>query len=635
MSDETSFSRRRVLQLTGAGAVAAGLPFAARPGLAASGDTPAAVAARATHGLSVFGDLKYPPAFTHFDYANPAAPKGGVFSFQAPYWFYNQNPQTFNTFNSFILKGDAPPRMELCFDTLMLRAWDEPDAVYGLVAESVSASEDNNHFTFTIRPEARFHDGSKITAEDVAFSMMLLKADGHPMLSQPLRSLTDAEVLSEHTVVLHFDGTQARQLPLEVAGSYPIFSKRYYTAYEFKQSTLTPPLSSGPYKVGSHAVGRYIEYDIVENYWGAHLPVRSGQCNFQTIRIEFFRERQVGFEAFKKGEFLYQEEFSSKTWATEYVFPAVQDGRVIREEFPDGRPSGAQGWFINTRRDKFKDPRVREALGYAFDFEWSNQNLFYGLYKRTESFFENSEMKAEGEPSDAELALLEPYRDQLPESVFGAPVMPPMSDGSGADRTMLRKASKLLDEAGYRRQGQELVGPDGQPLTVEFLNNTNAFERITNPFIANLKRLGVQASLRIVDPSQYQSRLNDYDFDIASRRFSLSPTLSDTILEIWGSKAAQTPGTYNIAGIASPVVDALLSRIIASSSREEMNTAARALDRVLRAGYYWVPQWFKNSHTVAIWDVYGYPPEPPRYFFPVEELWWIDREKAEKLGKGV
>ena len=532
--------------------------------------------AAARHGLSVFGDLKYPKDFTHFDFVDPEAPKGGTFSFQAPYWYYNQNVQTYNTFNSFILKGDAPPRMEMCFDTLMVRAWDEPDAVYGLVAETVEVSEDNNVFTFNLRPEARFHDGSKITAEDVAFSIMLIKADGHPLLSQPLAALKDAEILDEHRVALHYDGTQARSLPLAVAANYPVFSKRYYTAYDFKQSTLTPPLSSGPYKVGKHAVGRYVEYHKVENYWAKDLAVTKGRFNFDVVRLEFFRERQVAFESFKKGEVFYREEFSSKNWATEYNFPAFEDGRVKRREFPEGRPSGAQGWFINTRREKFKDPKVRQALGFAFDFEWSNKNLFYGLYERTQSFFENSDMKAEGMPSAAELALLDPFRDQLPEAVFGEAIVPPVSNGSGFDRNLLRQASTLLEEAGYKREGTALVGPDGQPLEIEFLNNTKAFERITNPMLKNFERLGIKANLRIVDPAQYQSRLNDYDFDIASRRYSLAPTLSDTIREMWGSRAAATPGTYNTAGISSPVVDALIDKAIAAQSRNEMVTAARA-----------------------------------------------------------
>ncbi|MBO6891808.1 MAG: ABC transporter substrate-binding protein [Roseibium sp.] len=632
MNAVISPSRRRLLKLTGAAGLAA-----LSPGLATGLASPVWAAASAAgtgprHGLSVFGELKYAPDFKHFDYVNPEAPKGGKFIFQAPSWAYNQNARTFNSFNSFILKGDAPPRMELCYDTLMVRAWDEPDAMYGLLAETVEISEDGNTYTFDLRPEARFHDGSKLTAEDVAFSLMLLKADGHPQISQNIQELKDAEVLEEYRVALHFSGKQTRQLPLVVAG-LPILSKRYYTAYDFKQSTLTAPLSSGPYKVGDYAVGRYVEYNRVADYWGKDLPVVVGQRNFDILRIDFYRDYQVGFEAFKKGEVTYREEFSSKIWATEYNFPAVEDQRVIRDEFPDGRPSGAQGWFINTRLEKFKDPRVRRALSYAFDFEWSNKNLFYDLYQRTQSFFENSDMKAEGAPPPDELALLEPYRDQLPESVFETAYVQPVSDGSGFDRSLLREASKLLSEAGYKRDGSALIGPDGNQLKIEFLNNSQAFERITNPFIKNLGRLGIDASFRLVDPAQYQSRLNDYDFDVCSRRYSLSPTLSETIRTSWGSKAAATPGTYNIAGISDPVIDALMDKALGAETRQQMVVAARALDRVLRSGHYWVPQWNKPIHTVAIWDMFGFPAEPPRYAFPIEDLWWIDQEKAEKLGK--
>lgn len=622
MSDRHETNRRQLLQLTGAAAAAALVPVGSIPALATT----------KMHGLSVFGDLKYPANFSHFDYINPKAPQGGTFIFRVPSWTYNQNARTYNSFNSFILKGDAPPRMELCFDTLMVRALDEPDALYGLVAESLEIEDDGNTYIFNLRPEARFHDGSKLTAEDVAFSLILLKADGHPQISQVISELVEVEVLEEHRVAVRFSGNQTRQLPLVVA-ELPIFSKRYYTTYDFKQSTLTPPLSSGAYKVGKHAVGRYVEYQRVQDYWAKDLPVSVGHGNFDVIRVEFFRDYQVSFEAFKKGDITYQEEFSSKIWATEYNFPAIQDGRVIRKEFPDNRPAGAQGWFFNIRREKFKDQRVREAIGYAFDFEWSNKVLFFGLYERTQSFFQNSAMMAQGEPEGAELVLLEPFRGQVPEEVFGAPHLQPVSDGSGFDRNLLRKASQLLSEAGYKRDGSVLVGPDGEPFTIEFLNNSVSFERIVSPFLKNLERLGIKGTFRKVDPAQYQSRLNDFDFDVANRRFSLTATLSDAIRQFWGSEAASLPGSNNLAGIADPVVDALIETALAAKTREDMTVAARALDRVLRSGRYWVPQWSKGVHTVALWDIFGHPETPPFYDFPVETTWWFDREKAEKIGK--
>ncbi|EFO32775.1 putative binding protein [Roseibium sp. TrichSKD4] len=614
-------TRRTFLKLAGA---AATLPLLPTSGQAA-GSGP-------LHGLSVFGELKYGPDFSHFGYVDPDAPKGGKFSFRVPYWYYNQNVQTYNSFNSFILKGDAPPRMELCFDSLMVRAWDEPDAIYGLVAETVEISADGNTYIFNLRPEARFHDGSKLTAADVAFSLNLLKADGHPLISQTIQEMKEAEALEEYRVAVHFTGQHTKQLPLEVA-QLPIFSKRYYTTYDFKQTTLTPPLSSGPFKVGKHAVGRFIQYNRFKDYWGKNLPVTAGHYNFDIIRVDLFRDNQVAFEAFKKGNVTYQEEFSSKIWSTEYNFPAIEDGRVVRTTFPDGRPSGAQGWFFNTRRKKFADPRVREAIGYAFDFEWSNEALFYGLYKRTQSFFENSDMKATGLPDKDELALLEPFRNQVAEEVFGVPYSPPVSNGSGFDRSMLAAANKLLREAGYTRKDGKLVDPDGEPLSIEFLNNSPAFERITLPFVKNLERLGVEATFRVVDPAQYQSRLNDFDFDVCTRRYSLTSTLTDSVRSYWTSASADVPGSQNLAGIADPVVDVLIEKALTADNRPDMVTAARALDRVLRAGRYWVPQWYSGTHRIAKWDMFGAPKEKPDYFFPVESTWWFDQEKAEKIGK--
>lgn len=616
-------SRRTVLK--GAGAAAA---LWTVPGLMLS-----ARAGGTMHGLSVFGDLKYPSGFSHFDYVNADAPKGGRINFRPPSWGYNQNTLTYNTFNSFILKGDAPPRMEMCFDTLMVRALDEPDAMYGLLAESVEISEDGNTYVFNLRPEARFHDSSKLTAEDVAFSLVLLKADGHPQISQTLREMVDTEALDDTRVAVRFSGKQTRQLPLFAAG-LPIFSKRYYTNYDFKQSTLTPPLSSGPYKVGNHAVGRYVEYQKVEDYWAKDLPVLVGHNNFDVIRIDLFRERQAAFEAFKKGVVTFQEEFTSKIWATGYDFPAVEEGRVVREEIVDNRPAGAQGWYFNTRRDKLKDPRVRKAIGYAFDFEWTNQVLFYGLYTRSASYFENSEMKAEGKTPAEELALLEPFRDRLPAEVFEEAAVPPVSNGSGFDRKLLRQAARLLSEAGYKRDGSVLKGPDGKPLTIEFLDNAVSFKRVVLPFTKNLERLGIEATFRLVDPAQYQSRVNNFDFDVITQRLTTGATLSDTIRQLWGSRAAAQPGSHNRAGIADPVVDALIETALAADTREDMTIAARALDRVLRAGYYSVPHWYNRNHLLAYWDMFGRPDKPPFYDLPVETTWWIDAEKAEKIGKG-
>ncbi|HUG61832.1 MAG TPA: extracellular solute-binding protein, partial [Methylomirabilota bacterium] len=360
-----------------------------------------AFAGERRHGLSIFGDLRYPLGFTHFDYVDPNAPKGGRFSFNAPNWFFNQDTQSFDTLNTFVLKGSAPPRMELCYDALMTRALDEPDAVYGLVAESVEVSEDRNTYLYHLRPEARFHDGTPLTAEDVAFSYNLLKRQGHPNLAEGLRELQNAEAIDATMVELSFTGSQSLSAPLDAA-SYPILSQAYWEGREFGEATLEPVLGSGPYRVGRFEVGRFIEYERTPDYWAADLAVNAGRHNFDVIRLEFFRERNVEFEAFKKGLILHRQEFTAKSWATEYDFPAFVDGRVKKAEFPSEKRPSMQGWFINLRRAKFADPRTREALGLLFDFEWTNKNLFYGLYERRASFFGASDYAASGEPSPEE-----------------------------------------------------------------------------------------------------------------------------------------------------------------------------------------------------------------------------------------
>ncbi len=614
------FTRRSLLRLAGAGALYAGV----KPWAWAAGRT-------GLHGLSVFGDLKYPPDFTHFDYVDPDAPKGGRMNFQPPNWYFNQNVQTFNTLNAFVLRGDAPPRMELSFDTLMAAAADEPDAMYGLVAENVDVSDDGNVFTFHLRPEARFHDGSPVTAEDVAFSLMLLKTDGHPNIAQVIREMVSAEASDPATLVVTLSGEQARDTILTVAG-LPILSKAYYGAHDFLAGTLQAPLSSGAYRVGRLSAGRFVEYERVPDYWARDLPVRRGIGNFDAIRIDFFTERQSAFEAFKKGEITYREEFTAITWAQEYNFPAVQSGRVIKSLFPGEKRPSLQGWFINTRRSKFADPRTREAIGLAFDFEWSNRNLFFDAYTRLVSYFEKSDYAATGLPTPEELALLEPHRADLPEEVFGEAYLPPESDGSGRDRALLRKASDLLAAAGWTPDGSRLVNADGVPLTAEFLIDAGIFERVLTPYVANLRRIGIDASIRQIDPVQMQSRRNDYDFDVTMFALSLSPTPLDGLQQIFGSRAADTPGAYNLAGIREPVVDALLARVPGVQNREELAAITRSIDRILRAKHYWVPNWYREEHNVAHWNIFGWTENKPDYAFTPETTWWFDRDKAAAIG---
>ena len=537
---------------------------------------------------------------------------------------------TFNSLNGFILKGDAAQGLAYVFDTLMVRAFDEPDAMYGLVAKTADVAADGSSVTFVLRPEARFADNSPVTAEDVVHSFTLIKEKGHPILALPLRDVTKAEALDAHTVRYTFTGDQTRNLPLQVA-ALPVFSKAYYTEKSFEETTLDPPLGSGPYKIGDVKQGRSITYILRDDYWAKDLPVNRGRYNFAELKYEYFRDRVAGFEAFKSGVFDLREEFTSKSWATEYEFPAVKDGRVVLATLPDGSPSGAQGFFLNMRRAKFTDIRVREAIGMAFDFEWTNKNLFYDLYDRTQSFFENSSMKANGPPSTEEQALLEPYRDRLPADLFKTAALPPVSNGSGQDRKMLRRASQLLKEAGWTIQDGKRRNAKGEVLDIEFLIFSPSFERVIAPYVKNLKILGAESRIRRVDPAQYEERLKTFDFDITTRRYLLQSTPGPELRNFWGSAAANAKGGYNLSGIEDPVIDALIEKVIAAKSRDELTVAARALDRVMRAGHYWVPQWFKARHNIAHWDKFSRPTTKPTYNRGIIETWWYDAGKAAKL----
>jgi microcin C transport system substrate-binding protein len=614
------FSRRHVLGL-GAGVMAA---LWVRPGHAAE--------ANGAHGISAFGDLKYPADFQHFEYVNVEAPKGGLFSTIPSGSSFNQSVVTFNSLNAFILKGEGALGMELTFPSLMTRAGDEPDAMYGLVAKSVEISPDKTIYRFTLRPEARFHDGAKMTAHDAAFSLNILKEKGHPIIKQQMRDVVGAEAADDATLIVTFTKTRARDVPLFVA-ALPIFSKAYYSAKPFDENTLETPLGAGPYKVSRFEAGRFIEFNRVKDWWGADLPVSRGMYNFDVVRYEYYRDRDVAFEGFTARSYLFREEFTSRVWATRYDFPAVKDGRVKLETLPDETPSGAQGWFINMRREKFGDPRVREALGYAFDFEWTNKTIMYGAYARTYSVFQNSDMVAMGPPPADELALLEPFRGQVPDEVFGAPYVPPVSDCSGQDRTLLRKASQLLQDAGLPIKDGKRLQPNGEPLRLEFLIFEPTFQPHHMPFIKNLGTLGVDATVRVVDPVQFRARLDDFDFDVTIERFSMSATPGDGLRPFFSSQAAKIKGSKNLAGIASPALDALIERIIGADNRSDLKVACRAFDRVFRAGRYWIPQWYRTSHPIAYWDVFSHPPTPPRYFGGVGaiEMWWSDPDKAARL----
>jgi microcin C transport system substrate-binding protein len=618
-----TYSTRRGALALGAGAIAM---LAARP---------AAAQEQATerHGISGFGDLKYGADFKHFDYVNANAPKGGLFSQIGATRQFNQNFTTFNSLNSYILRGDAALGMELTFASLMAGAQDEPDSMYGLAARAVRISKDGLIYQFLMRRGTTFHDGSSLTAHDVAFSLNLLKAKGHPIITQLMRDVLAVEAIDDATVVVRFAEKRGRDVPLFVAG-LPIFSRSYYSSHNFDETTLEPPLGSGPYKVGRFEANRFIEYDRVKNWWGAELPVSRGMNNFDVLRYEFYRDREVAFEGFTAKNYLFREEFTSRTWATRYDFPAIRDGRVKRKVIPDDTPSGAQGWFFNTRREKFKDRRLRDALNYAFDFEWTNKNIMYDSYLRTQSVFENSNMKATGKPGPDELALLDPFRSLLPDEVFGEPFVPPVSDGSGQDRSLLRKGSTILQEAGYPIKNGKRVTAKGEIISIEFLIDEPSFQPHHLPLIKNLATLGIDASLRIVDPAQYKRRTDDFDFDVIIQRFSFSSTPGDSLRTYFSSEAAALKGSQNLAGIADPAVDALVDRIIAAETRPALVAACRALDRIIRAGRYWIPHWYKPSHWIAYWDVFGSPPKQPAYARGIPDTWWYDPENAARIERG-
>lgn len=583
-----------------------------------------------THGLSIFGDLAMPEGFSHFPYVNPAAPKGGEIALQISATSGNQNFTTFNTLNIYILKGDGAAGMGAIFDTLMTGSGDEPDSLYGLVARAVRVSADKNTYRFLLRKEARFHDGSPLTARDAVFSLNILKTKGHPSIRQALRDLDTATAEADDIVMVRLKPNHSREAILIVAGQ-PIFSAAYYASHAFDETTLEPPLGSGAYKVGAFDAGHFISFDRVPDYWGKDLPVNVGQGNFDRIRFEYFGDRKVAFEAFKAGVYTFREEFTSSVWATGYDFAAVKDGRIVRATLRDESPMGTQGWFLNTRRGKFKDVRIRQAIGLAFDFEWTNANIMYGVYSRTTSYFQNSPMAAQGSPSPQELALLEPCRRDLDPSVFGEVYVPPVSDGSGQDRELLRQASQLLSEAGCTRTGTNLSLPDGKPFDIEFLDFDNSLEPHTAPFIKNLKLLGIEARYRVVDAAQYKRRLDDFDYDIVTSRFGFGLTPGEFMRLTFGSEAANVPGSHNVSGIANKAVDDLIEKALVAETREQLTFICRAIDRILRAGHYWVPMWNKPNHLVAYWDLFGRPERGPRYETGVVSTWWYDEEKAKRI----
>lgn len=616
-----SFLSRSHLSLPRRMAVTTAICLAVATSLPASADVITA------HGISTFGELKYGADFEHLDYVNPDAPKGGEISL----WGFG----SFDSMHPYSTKGRSGQYSSIFFESLLEGSSDEPDSVYGLVAESLEYPEDRSEVIFNMRPEARFSDGSPLTAADVVFSYEVLRDKGLPSFRAVIeKQIESAEALGPHRVKFTFkDGVPTRDLP-QTVGGLPIFSKAYYetSGADFEESTLTPAIGSGPYVLESIDVGQQIIYKRNPDYWGKDLPINKGRHNFDTIRIEYFADYNSAFEGFKAGTYTFRSEASSKIWATAYDFPAIEKGWAVKDTPPDGTLASGQSFLFNLRRERFQDIRVRKAIGMMFNFEWSNKTLFYGIYARMQSFWENSYLKASGTPQAGELAFLTPLADILPQGVLDSPaVTPPISSERQLDRKKLRAASALLDEAGWP------VGDDGMrrnaagdTLKLEFLNDSQSFDRVINPFVENLRKLGVDAVHTRVDNAQATERERNFDFDIVTGNFRTSLTSGAGLKQYFGSETADI-SIFNLAGYKSEAADRLIENVIAAEDRETLNDATRALDRVLRAEVFWVPQWFRNTHNIAYYDMYRYPDTLPPYALGVLDFWWFDQDAYARL----
>jgi microcin C transport system substrate-binding protein len=573
---------------------------------------------------SLYGELKYRPGFTHFDYVNPNAPKGGSAKLATI--------GTFDSMNPYILKGVTPVGIGLLFDTLTDQSTDEPFSEYGLIAEKIEMPEDRSWVTFTVNPRARWHDGSPVTVDDVIFTFQTLVEKGHPFYRAYYADVLEAQKVGNRTVKFVFRKGSNPELPL-IMGQLPVISKKYYATHEFDKTTLDVPMGSGPYIVSDMKPGRSITFKRNPDYWARDLPVMKGRYNFDEIKYEYYRDDTVLLEAFKAGEYDFRLENSSKNWATAYVGPSFDQGLIVKEELPDEMPAGMQGFVFNTRRDMFKDKRVRLAVTYMFDFEWMNKNLFYGAYTRTKSYFSNSELASSGLPGPAERSILDPYRAQLPQEVFTKEYEPPKTDGTGNIRGSIRTALGLLKSAGYELRGGVLVNAStGRPLEFEILLVDPAMERVAIPFSKNLERIGIKASIRVVDSTQYVNRLDSFDFDMTSVVWGQSLSPGNEQRDYWSSNAARTPGSRNLAGIEDPVIDALIQRIVQAPDREALVAACRALDRVLLWGYYCVPHFHITTYRVAYWNKFSRPAIKPKYALGFIDTWWVDAEKEKKIG---
>lgn len=571
------------------------------------------------HALTLYDEPpKYPANFKHVDYVNPDAPKGGTFREAAM--------GSFDSLNPFISKGVPADNITLVYDTLAQQGLDEPITEYGLIAGKIEKAPDNSWVRFYLRPEARFHDGHPVHAEDVVFTFETLITQGSPIYRTYYADV--AEVIAEDPlrVLFKFKHTSNRELPL-ILGQLPVLPKHWWAGRDFAKSSLEIPLGSGPYKVAEVKPGRSIRYERVKDYWGKDLPVNKGLYNFDYRISDYYRDSTVALEALKAGQFDYWQEMTAKNWANAYNVPAVAEGRLIKEELPNGNPTGMQGFVFNIRKPMFQDVRVRKAISLLMDFEWTNKQLFNGAYTRTRSYFENSDMAATGLPSPAELAILEPLRGRIPDEAFTQAFAPAKTDASGMIRTQQREAYQLLQEAGWRIVDDKMVDTTGKPVSIEFMLAQTDFERILLPFKRNLADLGIELVIRRVDVSQYVNRVRSRDFDMMVGSFPQSSSPGNEQREFWQSSSADKPGSRNYIGLKDPAIDELVEQLINADSRNSLVAHAKALDRVLQFGYYVIPNWHIKTYRAAYWNHLGHPKVPPRYDVGIA-TWWIKPHQA-------
>jgi len=579
-----------------------------------------------THALAIHGEPKYQADYKGFSYTSEAAKKGGTMR------FYDLG--TFDSLNPYVSKGNSASKLGLIYDTLAVSSWDEPSSIYGLVADWMEMPEDRSWITFHINPNAKFHDGEKITAQDVVFTFNLLMEKGAPAYRMYYADINPPTALDDQRVKFTFKNLTNPELPVIVA-SLPVLPEHFWKDKDFEKSTLLEPLGSGPYKIGKVEPGKRLEYHRVKDYWAKDLPVNRGTYNFDVITVEYYKDFNIALEALKAGEYDVKLENISKFWATGYDIAAVEKGWLVKKEFPEKSPQSAQGFVFNFRNPMFQSFPLRKAIAYAFDFEWSNKNLFYNSYERTLSLFSNSELAFSGLPQGRELEILEQFKDQLPEAVFKEEFTLPVTDASGRDRKPLIQAKKILDAAGFNLKDGKLIHPaTKKPVAFEFLTYDDSSDRIINPFIANLKKLGIEASIKRVDTSQYITRLRSFNFEVTTQVIGAPISPGNEQRYYWGSEAAKTPGSMNLAGVSDPVVDELVEMIVNAPNREELVFRTRALDRVIMHKFVMVPQWHKSSSRIVFWDKFDRPEISAPYdrnYASSFLYWWYNPEKAARI----